>query len=402
MQASRTVVRASRQARCFKHQFRQTRLESTSTASQSGSGSSPALIGALSGAAASVVLGYGWYQYSGTAKLVNTAKETQDYVLNAQQKFKQQVQEKAPSPNEALKWLRQVSTYYAGFIPGASGFVNTTFDDLEKVRGKHGEEVDKIVSEAYNELKGLAKQDMSLQTAQQAWEIIQKHTERIAKLAGDAAEDILENHPQLKDTVGNNVKQLKQMGDQYGPQAKEQVEKAWNEVRDAAKNGINPETVNKIRKIIQEKVEQVKKFGDEAWQKGLEQAKPLLDKSPKVKQLIEENADVLKQGNIAELWNKVKDAANSSDTGDLEQYVKQAKDKAHQAVGGGDWDQYLKLIPGGGDLGSKIQQLQQIATAKGPEAKKLLEATMKDLEGILSKRSEEAKKLADEARKGEK
>ena len=403
MQASRTVVRASRQARCFKHQFRQTRLESTSTTSNSGSSSSPALIGALSGAAASVIVGYGWYQYSGTAKLVNTAKETQNYVLSAQQKFKQQVQEKAPSPNEALRWLRQVSTYYAGFVPGASGFVNTTFDDLEKVRGKHGEEVDKIVSEAYDELKGLAKQDMSLQTAQQAWEVIQKHTERIAKLAGDAAEDILENHPQLKASVGDNIKKMKQMGDQYGPQAKEQVEKTWNEIRDAAKNGINPETVDKIRKIVQEKVEQVQKLGDEAWQKGLEQAKPLLEKSPKVKQLIEENVDVLKQGNIAELWNKVKDAVNSSDTGDLEQYVKQAKDKAQQAVGGGgDWDQYLKLIPGLGGLGSHIQQMQQIASAKGPEAKKLVEATMKDFEQVLSKRSEEAKKLADEARKGEK
>jgi len=140
-------------------------------------------------------------------------------------KFKEQVQEKAPSPNEALRWLRQVSTYYAGFIPGASGFVNTTFDDLDKVRAKHGDEVDKIVSEAYEEMKKLTNKDMNLQTAQEAWEVIQKHTARIAELAGDAFEDILDNHPQLKSAVGDNISKLKQMGENYGPQAKEEVKR---------------------------------------------------------------------------------------------------------------------------------------------------------------------------------
>lgn len=397
MQASRSAVRICRQSKCFKQQYQPCRFQSTTSGSQTSTSSSTALIGAISGASAAIVVGYGWYRYSGAHKLVNTARETQDYITTAQQKFKQQVQEKAPSPNEALRWLRQVSTYYAGFIPGASGFVNTTFDDLEKVRGKHGDKVDKIVSEAYNELKGLTQKEMSLQSAQEAWEIIQKHTKRIAELAGDAAEDILENHPHIKSAVGDNLKQLKQMGDHYGPQAKEQVEKTWEEIRDAAKNGVSIETVDKIRKIVQEKVEQIQKLGDEAWQKGLEQAKPLLDKSPKIKEIVEQNATALKQGNVSELWENVKEAVNSGNSQKLEEYVKQAQGKAQNAVGG--WDQYLKMIPGGDGLGTKIQQLSEITTSKGPEAKKLFEATIKDIEGVLSKRSEEAKKLADEARK---
>jgi len=140
----------------------------------------------------------------------------------------------------------------------------------------------------------------------------------------------------------------------------------------------------------------MKKLGDETWQKGLEQAKPLLDKSPKVKELIEQNADALKNGNVAELWNKVKNAVNNGDTGDLEKYVQQAKDKAQQVTGG--WEQYLKMIPGGEIVGPKLSQLSEIAQAKGPEAKKLLEDTAKDIESILQKRSEEAKKMAEDAK----
>ena len=54
----------------------------------------------------------------------------------------------------------------------------------------------------------------------QAWEVLQKHIKRIAELAGDAAEDIIENHPKLKKAVGDNLDKIKQYGDSYGPEAK--------------------------------------------------------------------------------------------------------------------------------------------------------------------------------------
>ncbi len=43
--------------------------------------------------------------------------------------------------------------------------------------------------------------------------------------------------------------------------------------------------------MINEKTEKVKKLGDQAWKKGLEQAKPYLDKNPQVKKMVEENAE---------------------------------------------------------------------------------------------------------------
>jgi len=152
---------------------------------------------------------------------------------------------------------------------------------------------------------------------------------------------------------------------------------------------------------VQEKVEQLKKLGDEAWSKGMEKAKPYLDKNPKVKELIENNADALKQGNATELFEKAKQAVDEGSTEDLEKYVNQAKEKAEKSLGGakGSFEQYLKMLPGGGDVLGKLQNLQEVAKQKGPEAQKLLEQTIKEIGDVLNKKSDEAKKIADDAAK---
>jgi len=386
-------LRTSRAIRVPRRRIQSSRFQSTGPSTTQ---SNPAVTGAVAGAAASVILGYAWYHFSGTKSVVQTAKQTKQYMQSAQDQFKKQVQDKAPDPNEALRWLRQVSTYYAGFIPGASGFVETTFDDLDKIRSKHGDEVDKIVGEAYEELKGVSQKDLSLSTAQQAWEVIQKHTKRIAELAGDAAEDILNNHPQIKNAVGGSIDQLKSMGDSYGPEAKKQVEETWDQIKDIVKGGLSADSAIKIKKLVEDKTQQLKKMGDELWKKGMEQAKPYLDKNPQVKEIVENNADALKKGNFQELYEKIKQAVESGSTGDLEKYVKSAKDKAQEKVGG--LDQYAKMIPGGDQVWSKFGQLQDIAKSKGPEAQKLMEDTVKEIGDILSKKSEQAKKLGEKAK----
>lgn len=125
------------------------------------------------------------------------------------------VQDSAPEPNEALKWLRSVVQSYAGIIPGAKGYVDSAFDDLDKVRAKHGNEVDEIVSDSYHKLKDLTKnKGVTLDTAGDAMSILSDTMSKILGLAGDAAEDIMNNHPKLKQQLGGNIDQLKQMGDQ--------------------------------------------------------------------------------------------------------------------------------------------------------------------------------------------
>ncbi|KAF2671176.1 hypothetical protein BT63DRAFT_477707 [Microthyrium microscopicum] len=405
MFASRNAARSTRmlqrsqplRSQRVPRRFQSTNISSSSTSSSS----SHALIGGVAGGAVALGGCYAWYHFSGAKTLVNAAHETKDYFQTAQKRLTEQ----APNPNEALRWLRQVSTYYAGFIPGASGVVNSTMDDLDKVHEKHKDEVDKIIQDAYTDLQKVSEKGMNMAAATQAWEVLQTHMKRIGELAVDASQDILNNHPEIKKKVGGSFDQLKDMGDKFGPEAKKQVDETWEQVKDIAKTGVSSENIGKIRKLVDEKVQALQKMGDEAWKKGLEKAKPYLDKNPKIKELVEKNADSLKQGNVGELYEKVKSAVESGDTSDLEGYVKDATSKAKDAAGKakesgmGGFDQLLKKIPGGDQVLPQIQNLQEIAEKHGDDAKKLLDETIKELSQVLNNKVEKAKDIAKEAEK---
>ncbi|KAL9108994.1 MAG: hypothetical protein Q9187_008216 [Circinaria calcarea] len=375
--------------------FKKTRFASSVPETSNGSSHfSTALTGGLVGGTLVFLAGYSYYHFSGAKTLVQTAKQTKQYLGSATQKFK----ETTPEPNEALEYLRRSALQYAAFIPGAKGYVETAFNDLDSIRNKHGDKVDEIVKEAYNELKGITNEKgMSFETARQAWEILQKHLKAIGNLAGDAAHDILNNHPEIKEKVGGNLDQLKAMGERYGPEAKKQVDQTWDQMQDIIKSGVSVNTANKIRSLIQEKMELVQKMGDDAWSKGLEQAKPYLDKSPKVKKLIEENAEQLKQGNVGELWQKIKEATTSGDTSSVESYIKSAVDKAKQTGGSatGGLDQYLKMIPGADQIVPKLTQMQEIAQKHGKEAESLMKETVQEMQQVLQRKVGEAEKLAE-------
>lgn len=309
------------------------------------------------------------------------------------------MKQKAPEPNEALKWLKQTASGYAAFIPGGKSYVDATFKDLETIEQKHRGEVDKIVSDAYNSLKATTDKGMSIEAANDAWSILEKAVKQISELASDSASEILDNHPEIKNKIGGNLDQLKSLGDRLGPEAKKQVDETWDSIRDIVKGGVGIETANKIRKLVQEKTEQIKKLGDEAWKKGLEQAKPYLEKNPQVKELIEKNADSLKQGNFSEVYEKIKSAVEKGDTGDLEKYVKDAAGKAKESGFGGDLQKYAKMIPGGDQILPKLQQLKEAAEKHGDEAEDLLKSTYKEIQDVLSKRISDAEKLADKTKK---
>lgn len=397
MTASRVVVRSVRQLRNLPIARGSRRYATEAPSSGSTSAYSPAIIGGLVGGSLVFAGGYTYYHFSGAKTLVSTAHETKAYFDKAKARFS----ESTPEPNEALQWLRQTATSYAAFIPGASGYVNSAFDDLDAVRAKHGDKVDNVVKQAYGEIKDVTKdKGMSLETATQVWDILQKRLKQIGELAGDAAQDIMNNHPELKEKVGGNLDQLKAMGDKYGPEAKKQVDQTWEQVQDIIKGGVSINTANKIRALVQEKMEVVKKMGDEAWKKGLEQAKPYLDKSPQVKELVEKNADSLKQGNFTELYEKIKDAVSSGSTESIEQYIKTATEKAKSAGGGmaGDLDKYVKMVPGADKIMPKLSQLQEISQKHGKEAEDLLKSTYDDIQQVLQKRVGEAEKLAQKAK----
>ncbi|KAL2795146.1 hypothetical protein BJX66DRAFT_302332 [Aspergillus keveii] len=387
-------------ARCARRQLygpSKARLQSTSSQPSSSSGTNPALVGGLAGGAVAFGAGYAWYHFSGAKTAVRTVKETQNYANSV----KQGIVKNAPEPDKALQWFRETTKSYAAFIPGARGPIDTAFDDLEKIREKHGGEFDAIMRDAYGEMRDLSRKGgANMDTAFQALQILQKHLNRLLDLSGDAAEDILDNHPKLKEKVGGSWDQLKEMGDAYGPQAKEEVNRTWEQITGIVKKGASLDAVEEVKKLLQEKREKLQKLGDEAWKKGMDESKQYLDKNPKVKELVENNADALKKGNFTELWGLVKESASSGKTEDVEKYVKdkvgKAKDTAQSS--GIDLDKWSSLVPGGSEILSQLQTLQSLGEKKGKEAEGVLKDAASELQEVLKKRKDQLEKIADEAK----
>lgn len=305
------------------------------------------------------------------------------------------MKEKAPEPNELLKWFRNTATSYAAFIPGAKSYVDAAFNDLDAIEQKHRGELDKLVTNAYNDMREATKSGMTIETAQKSWEILQKYLSQLGELAQDAGGEILDNHPEIKKHVGGNIDQLKQMADSYGPEAKKELDKTYAQIKDIVAGGVGVTTAAKIKDLVQEKTEKLKSMGDEAWKKGMEQAKPYLEKNPEIKKIIEENADALKSGNFGELYEKIK----SGDVGDLKEFVQQAGAKATDSKVGKNVQEYIKMIPGGSEIVPKLQKLQEVAKKHGDEAEKIVKDTYKEISDILSKKADEVEGLAEKAKK---
>ena len=178
------------------------------------------------------------------------------------------------------------------------------------------------------------------------------------------------------------------MGDQFGPEAKKIVNETWNQVQDILKGDVGVGTADRLRRLIQDKTQEVRKLADQAWRKGLEQPKPYLDYSPKVQELVMQNKETLMQGNMPELWEKMRITAKSGDTGDLEKFIKETADRDKGKLGGfgGGLDQYFNLIPCGSEIIPKFQQLKEVTEEHGEEAERLVKEHRRVPHGRVSHR----------------
>ncbi|KAJ6003499.1 hypothetical protein N7451_006046 [Penicillium sp. IBT 35674x] len=389
------AARSARQQLQPQSRFIKQRFQSTASNAAS-AGSNPALIGGLAGGAVAFVTGYTWYYFSGAKTLVDTSKQTQAYIEQAKQK----VAEKTPEPNEAFRWLRDTVKSYAVFIPGARSYVDTAFDDLDKIRKDHGQEFDEVVKNAYNELNALlTKEGLNTDSAAKALGVLQKHAKQLFDLAGDAAENVLDNHPEIKEKVGGSFDRLKEMGDTYGPEAKEEVNRTWQQISGIVQRGASIESAEEIKNLIQEKKTKLEKLGDEAWQKGLKESQQYLEKSPKLKKMVEDNADTLKKGSSKDLWRLVKESATSGKMEDVEKYIKEQVTQVKSNLGdSSDLDDWLKKIPGGSNILPQLNSLQEIAQKRGSDAENVLKETFQEIQDVLKKRKEQVEKIAEEAK----
>lgn len=367
------------------------------------------------GAVASVLVATAYYQFSGVGKAAKSVQQAKSYFDSATEQLKVQFKENTPEPNEAIETLKQQAYKYAVWVPGGKEYVNKIFKDLDIIRNKHGEEVDNIVKDAYSELRSASGKGLNMETASDVWNILSKYSSKLASLSVDAGQDILENHPSLKSTLGGSFDQLKQFGDNLGPEAKKQVDDVYNEIKDVVNQGIQWDTVTKVQKLVQEKVKALQDLSEKAWKEGYEQVKPMLEKNPQVKEFVEKNMDTIKNGNVTEALQKVKDAVQSGDMGDLQSYVERfvypfpkhralltnrrsAKSRAG-SFSFGNLSQWLEQVPGGSQILPQLQKLQQVARQQGPEAEKLAKDTMADIQKVLEKRKGQVEELYNKAKK---
>ncbi|KAF4948114.1 hypothetical protein FGADI_9901 [Fusarium gaditjirri] len=391
-----TVPRAARASRAS----RQVRFQSTASSSSSSAHLASGIAGGFVGSA----IFYGIYSYTPAGRAASGINKA---AKEAQQKYEaaaKNLQKNTPDADQAVNYIKEFAYSYVGWIPGGRAYVDAAFKDWEKVRENNKDEADKLVNDAYRQFQDLSKSGLSLETASKAYDVLSDLAKKVANLAGDAIGDIIDNHPQVKEKLGGNVDQLKELGDKYGPEAKKQVDETWKQAKDIFAGGFSAASITKARKLIEEKVEQIKKLGDEAWKKGLEEAKPYLDKNPKAKELIEKNADALKEGNTAELFKRAKSAVDSGDLGDLEKYVRdvteKVKSKGSELTGGWvDIEKYIKEIPNGSEVMEKLQQLSEVAEKHKEEGEKLFKETVEELRQVLEKKSEKAQEIAGEAKK---
>lgn len=379
------------------------RFQSSTASTAAGAGGGSHLVSGLAGGVAAATVLYGVYYFSPSGRMSRTINKTAKEANKKYQEAAKVLQQSTPNPDETIDKIKQFCYSYVAWVPGGRYYVDAVFKDIDKVRENHRDEADKIMNDAYKQFQKLSKSGLSLETASKAAEVLADLSKKVGSLASEAVEDVADNHPQMKQKYQKGINQLKQMGEQYGPDAKKQIEETVKQVQDLMKDGLNASSLEKAQKMIQEKVEQVKKNGDEAWQKGLEQAKPFLDKSPKLKELLESNASELKQGNTQELFQKLKDATKSGETGGFEDYVgqalKKAKSKGSKLSEDFDFGQAFEIIPNGGEFLTKFKQFVEVAEKHTDESEQLLRETVHDIQHVFEEKFQKAQEIMQEAKK---
>ncbi|KAI2630584.1 hypothetical protein GGS21DRAFT_209041 [Xylaria nigripes] len=354
-------------------------------------GNSHIAAGATGGLVVGIAL-YGLYLLTLSGETANKGAED----------IRKRSQGSTPSEDVAVKYLKELAYSYVAWFPGGRGYVDSVFDDMETLKEKHRDEVNRIVKDAYLQFQELSQFGFSLNTASKAYDILARATERFGDLAGSALSDVLNCHPQAKERFGGSADQLRKMGENYGPEAKKLVNRTWQQANEILCGGVSASSLDEVRRLIEDKIQEVKKLGDEAWDEGMEDARPYLDKSPKVKELVEKNASTLKQGNINEVFMQAKKAAKSGDTGPFEDYVNQAKSKFGQAESLFGISQIIRVIPNGSNILGKVNQLRTVVEKRKDEGEKFLKDTTEELKQVFDKKSEKEKDAGEGEKKNTK
>jgi hypothetical protein len=257
--------------------------------------------------------GYSYYHFSGVKTMVQSAKDIKESFIQVKNKMA----EKTPDSNAMLKYLRSTAKAFVGVIPGASGYVDSTFDSLDELAKSHGKDFDEIVQGTYHEFINIAQEGRAdQQTAARLLKLLKERSSQMIELSQRASSGIigpiLENHPEVKEKLGSTYEKLRQAASQAGPEARQIMDDALNQVKEAFDRGINEKSIKGAQESLQKAADRVSEStqtkAKEAWESSKKQAQPYLDKFPQIKTALDDKAGALMSqgGNAKEIWNKIK------------------------------------------------------------------------------------------------
>ncbi|SGY18810.1 BQ5605_C014g07480 [Microbotryum silenes-dioicae] len=402
-----------------------------------------------SGAAGGLlVLGaiYGYYHYSGTAKVVNTARDT----INAAASAKDKVISAAPSPSQALGLLRSLAKSYGAAVPGAGGAIDASFDQLEKLAEEHGEKVTEVIKQTYDDVVKATKSGKNAgeAIANALSESLTKIQDLVGAEGGKVWVGLAAKFPDLGKALGGQAEEFQKLAAKHGPEAQKLATDTYNEAsKIVANGGLNAETLDAVKKLLADKTQEItalgQRAGSDAYAASAKAASPvnrlstfdfgprvrstdaalllcpdyqLLDKLPDVKSLLEDNLKKVEQyigkENVGVVKDLYADLEKISKNGkSLDEQAKEAKKLVESRVGSFDElkkkglsqaQQGLENIPGLGEAAkfynsADLAELKKLAEKHGEKSKDILDSTYEEIKQILAKKVEEARKVGEQA-----
>ncbi|TFK54318.1 hypothetical protein OE88DRAFT_1624751 [Heliocybe sulcata] len=389
----------------------------------------------VAGGAVVFLGGYAYYHFSGLKTVVDTSKSAKAYLQQAHESVK----EKAKNPNEALAYLRQIAKSYVGLIPGLSSYVDSTFDAFDKLAEKHGDEVNAIAKKGYDEIQGIIKENggkADFQTATKIMNVLQKRAAELQDLAkragGDAVEPLFEKYPQLKEKLGGGYEQFRELVEKQGPEAKKIFDDTKKQVMEIFSKGVSQDALNQAQDLVQSKSSEIRQLAEksakQAWDNGLNQAAPYLDKLPEIRQTLEENAtkfiaagaaalptgggDIT--GSAKEVFDRIREVAEAKggkQKEKVEELKKFVQDKAKEAEERGKggmqngWESlvsFIRMVPGGEEALEKtpnVKEFIKVSQERSDDARQLAKETYEEILRVLEEKGKKAKRMAEETGK---
>ncbi|POY72565.1 hypothetical protein BMF94_4392 [Rhodotorula taiwanensis] len=404
-------------------------VQETRIPGQAGNASSHLMSGLLGGGVVLAGL-YGYYRYSGAKEAVDTARA----VSNSAKQAKEKIADLSPSSTkEALGLAKSLAKSYASAIPGGAVMIDQGFNQLESFIDTHGERAAQVVKETYADIEKAAKEGGDKGEA--IMKALQEAASKVQNLVGEEAgkgwQALGEKYPELQKTLGGQGEELKKLADKHGPEAQRIASDFYSQsVKLVSSGGFNAETYEGVKKLLQQKKDELAKFshkaGRDAWDASAKAAGPVLDKMPDVKEALDKNLSKVegylgedRVKIVKELYAELEKIGKSDKS--VEEKTKLAKDLVQDKLG--DSSQFKTLgfatekasdladqgkqwleqqIPGLGGLSKVLQDtdlkaLRDVASKRGDDGKKILEETYDQIKDVLAKQSDKAKKLGEQA-----